>query len=76
MTINLERFNKISRGIPITELAKIMGINRTLIHKAKNGKPVGSKFIMGFKRAFPFEKIEDYFFCWECVILSTIMYIQ
>ena len=63
MTLNVERFNKLSKGIAVTELAKIMGINRSLIHKAKNGKPIGSKFLKGFKKAFPFEKIEDYFFC-------------
>lgn len=63
--LNREAFEKYQKekGLNDTELAKIMGINRTQIWRVKEGhNEPGKDFIVGALRAFPEASFEELFF--------------
>lgn len=63
--INREVFEKYQKdkGLNDTELAKIMGINRTQVWRVKEGhNEPGKDFIVGTLKAFPEATFEELFF--------------
>ena len=62
MRLNIKKFEELTKAFTDVQLAKLMGISRNMIWRAKNGRNVGGKFISGFKATFPKAKLEDYFF--------------
>ncbi len=64
MKLNLENFEKLFTENPQmtkTKLCEMMSINRSTLYKAMNGRPISTKFISGFKQAFPKKDIKKYF---------------
>lgn len=47
----------------LSELARAMGISTSQVYRVRDGKrPIGRKFIIGAKRAFPGYKLDDLFY--------------
>jgi len=62
MRLNLENFNKLTEGLTRTQISKKLGISRCQLWRIKNGDNVGTKVISNFKKAFPEENSDNYFF--------------
>lgn len=64
MKLNTSKFlSELQKNDTDTYISKKMGISRTQLWRAKKGQGVGEIFIIGFKKAFPQAKFEEYFFC-------------
>ena len=62
MKLNADKFNELTKSFTDVQLAKLMGVTRNMIWRARNGRNVGGKFMSGFKSAFPKAKLEDFFY--------------
>lgn len=58
-----------SRHLNNSVLARKLGMNRSTVFRARNGNPVGERFITGLLMAFPEKRFGELFFCakfaWE-----------
>lgn len=62
LELNVEEFNKLQGNMTDIDMARKLEISRTQLWRIKNKKTsVGQKFIAAFMRAYPEEKIEDFF---------------
>lgn len=57
----LEEFMS-EKGFSDVSMAELMGMDRTTIFKAKNGEPVGGKFIANLLRVANGRNFDDLFF--------------
>ena len=62
MKLNINKFNELTKAFTDSQLSLLIGVSRCQIWRAKNNYNVGSKFIAGFRKAFPKAKTDDYFF--------------
>jgi len=63
LKLDVEKFNQLQYDLNLTDtaMANRLGINRSHLWKIKNKGNIGEKFIAGFKSAFPYLTIDDFF---------------
>lgn len=63
LELNIEGFNKLQGNMTDVDMAKKLDISRTQLWRVKTKRTnVGQKFIAAFMKAYPNEKIENFFF--------------
>jgi transcriptional regulator with XRE-family HTH domain len=61
--LNLSNFLKLQGDMTEVEMAKKLNVSRSQLWRIKKkSSAVGQEFIIKFKKAYPNEKFEDYFF--------------
>ena len=61
--VNTSRLQKLQGNMTDEQFAKLMNISRQHLVRVKNSKnSVGEKMLKGFKKSFPNEDVNEYFF--------------
>lgn len=62
-TVNVDKLYKLQGDMTDTQFAKELGVSRTQLWRVRNGhSTVGAEFLTKFKKRYPNENIDEYFF--------------